>query len=79
MKLVKNYNRLPREVVDAASMEIIKARIDGVEQPHLVEDIPAHCTGAGLDDFERFLPTQNILQFYEDTFFKLGIGSIKYI
>lgn len=74
MKLVKSYSRLPREVVDALSMEIIKATLDRAEQPDLVEDIPAHCRGVGLDDIERFLPTQTILQFYEDTFFKLGIG-----
>lgn len=56
MKLVKNLNRLPREVVDAPSMEINMARLDGAEQPDLVEHIPAHCRGAGLDDLGSFQP-----------------------
>lgn len=74
MKLVKNYSRLPREVMDAPSVEIIKVRLHGAEQSDLVEDILAHCREVALDDLERFIPTQTILQFYEDTFFKLGIG-----
>lgn len=56
MKLVKNYNRLPREVVDAPSMEINMARLDGAEQPDLAEHIPAHCRGIGLDDLGSFQP-----------------------
>jgi len=33
----------------------------GSEQPDLVEDVPAHCRGVGLDDLERSLPTETIL------------------
>ena len=32
----------------------------GSEQPDLVEDVPAHCRGVGLDDLPRSLPTQTI-------------------
>ena len=33
----------------------------GSEQPGLVEDVPAHCRGVGLDGLKRLLPTQRIL------------------
>ena len=47
MRVVKHWPRLPREVVDAPSLE---ARVQGQagrgsEQPDLVEDVPAHCRG----------------------------------
>jgi len=29
MRVVKHWNRLPREAVDAPSMEVFKARVDG--------------------------------------------------
>jgi len=29
MKVVKHWNRLPREVVDAPSLEVFRARLDG--------------------------------------------------
>ncbi|KFQ97000.1 hypothetical protein Y956_09188, partial [Nipponia nippon] len=29
MRVVKHWNRLPREVVDAPSLEAVKARLDG--------------------------------------------------
>jgi len=65
MRVVKHWNRLPRETVEAPSLETLKARLDGAEQPGLVEDISANCKGVGLDDLERSLPTQSILCFYD--------------
>jgi len=35
----------------------------GSEQHDLVEDVPDHCRGVGLDDLWRSLPTQSILWF----------------
>jgi len=29
MRVVRRWNRLPREVVDALSLELLKARLDG--------------------------------------------------
>jgi len=52
VRVMKYWNRLRREVVDAPSLETFKIRLDGnlSEQPGLVEDVPAHCReGAELD------------------------------
>jgi len=45
--VVKHWHRLPREAVEAPSLEKFKARS---EQRGLVENIPAHRRGVGLDD-----------------------------
>lgn len=41
---------MPREVVDGSSLENIQGQVvQGSEQHNLVEDVPAHCRGVGLD------------------------------
>jgi len=37
----------------------------GSEQPNLVEDVPSHCRRGGQDDLLGWVPTQNILWFYD--------------
>jgi len=48
MRVMKHWNRFPREEVEAPSLEMFKARLWGSEQHGLVEDV--HCRGVGLDD-----------------------------
>ena len=56
MRVVRCWNRLPREAVDAPSLEAFKARLDGLGpgQPGLVLDMevggPACDRGLELDD-----------------------------
>ena len=48
-KVVKHCNRLPREAVDAPSLETLKVRLDGALSNVMeLEDVPARCRG-GLD------------------------------
>ena len=45
---MRHWNRLPREAVDAPSLEVFKARFDGaLGQPDLVTGNPAHSRGVG--------------------------------
>jgi len=49
--MVKHWNWLPKEVVDAPSPETFKIRLDGaLSNLILVVDVPPHCRGVGLDD-----------------------------
>ena len=50
MRVVKHWKMLPREMVDAPSLETFKVRLDRTQQPYLIEDVPAHCRGFGLDN-----------------------------
>jgi len=44
--VVKPWPGLPREVVDAPSLETFQARLDGALS-NLVEDVHGHCRGLG--------------------------------
>jgi len=47
---MRDWHRLPRELVDAPSLEAFKAGLDGaLSLPDVVESVPAHCRGVGLD------------------------------
>jgi len=62
MGVVKRMNMLPRDVVDAPALETIKARLDeALRNLILVEDVPAHGRGVGLDDLKLSLLTQSVL------------------
>jgi len=49
MRVVKHWHRLPREAVEAPSLNIQGQVGRHSEKPGLVEDVPAHCRGIGLD------------------------------
>jgi len=48
MRVVKHWNRLPREAVEASSLETFKARLDGALS-NLLYLKTTHCRGVGLD------------------------------
>lgn len=51
---------LPKEVVGASSLEVLKFRLDGgFEEPDLVKGVPQP-RGVNLDDLQRSLPMQTI-------------------
>ena len=50
LRLVKHWQTLPREVVDAPSLGTFKARLDGALSNLDLADVPALCKGVGLDD-----------------------------
>jgi len=51
MRVVKHWNRSPREAVAAPSLGSVQGQVRrGFEQPGLVEDVPAHGRGLEPDD-----------------------------
>jgi len=51
VKVLKHWHRLPREGDRCAIPGNMHSQTGrGSEQPDLVEDVPAHCRGVGLDD-----------------------------
>ena len=52
IRLVKQWNRLPREVVVCPVAGDIQGQGRwSSEQPDQAVDVPVHCRGFGLDDF----------------------------
>ena len=62
MRVVKTWHRLPREVVDAPSLETSQARLDGTLSNLMwVKTSLLMAGGFGLDGLQTSLPTQTIL------------------
>jgi len=60
--VVKHWNRLPREVVDAPSLEIFNTRLDGALSNLVWWKMSLPMAGElELDGLERSLPTKTIL------------------
>jgi len=67
VRVARHWHRLPREAVDAPSLEAFKARLDGArpgEQPGLEGSVPAYSPWLELDDLRG--PAQP-KQFYSST------------
>jgi len=57
MKLVRHWDRLPRDVFDALSLKTFKVRLDQASSC----GVPVHCRCVGIDSLQRSLPTVRIL------------------
>ena len=65
-RVVKHWHRLPREVVNAPSLETFKVQLKGVLSNLIQLNITLLIAGGiGLDDLEMSLPTQTLLRFYD--------------
>ena len=50
-RVVKQWNRLPRSVVEAPFLETLEVRLDGAPgNRHLAVGVAIHGKGVGLDD-----------------------------
>ena len=49
VRVVKHWHRLPRDVVDAPSLEALAVRLDGALSTQWSCGAPAHCRGVGPD------------------------------
>ena len=58
VRMVRHWNILPSDVIDALSLETFKANTD---HPDLAVDVPVCCRGGGLDGLQRSLPTLRVL------------------
>jgi len=50
VRRVRQWNRLPTQLVDASFLETFKVRLDGPEQPDVAVGVLIHFRGVGLDD-----------------------------
>lgn len=58
--MFKHWNRLPRQLVEPPSLEMLKTELDTVLWQPVLAD-PALSSGVGLDDVQRCLPISAIL------------------
>jgi len=79
MRVVKHWNGLPREVVEAPSLEACKVRLARTLSS-LVKLKMSLLTavGVGLDDLYRSLPTQSILRSTRSELEGLPIGKANF-
>jgi len=66
MKVVRHWNRLPRAVVAASSLEVFKARLDGALNNLIQWKVSVSMAGTvGSGRPFRFFPIQTIVLFYD--------------
>ena len=64
VRVVRHWNRLPREAMDVPSLEAVKARLDGAVSNLVQWDASLPIAGQlELHDLKRSLPTQTILRY----------------
>ncbi|PKU43685.1 hypothetical protein llap_6013 [Limosa lapponica baueri] len=61
VRVVRHWNRLPREAVDAPSLEVFKARLDGALSNLVWWEVSLHRAGGGTQWSLMSLPTLTIL------------------
>ena len=59
--MVRPWQRLPREVVGAPSLQTLQARLDGALSTRSAVGVPVQCRAVGPDGLEGSLPAQTIL------------------